>query len=172
MKEVTFKNVKCKTGGLIPRKGDARDSMSFDSMNWKGLREYRRNDSRITLEVLQGESEARVKPRESMDRTSKGRNCSGQLEPKIKDVLRKAKEVADTLKDEVVERKMLRPAVVQRTKDMIDLIRGRLVVAQDGHDKIDEVRKERKAKSTICWTLGYIKMFGKLAYELALPQNM
>ncbi|KAL8146975.1 hypothetical protein AgCh_004625 [Apium graveolens] len=41
MKEVTFKNVKYKTGGLIPRKGDAR--------------EYRRNDSRITLEVLQGE---------------------------------------------------------------------------------------------------------------------
>ena len=25
MKEVTFKNVKCKTGGLIPRKGDARN---------------------------------------------------------------------------------------------------------------------------------------------------
>ncbi|KAL8098761.1 hypothetical protein AgCh_031477 [Apium graveolens] len=49
--------------------------------------------------------------------------------------LGKAKEVADTLKDEVVERKMLGPAVVQRTKDMIDLIRGRLVVAQDGHDK-------------------------------------
>ena len=24
MKEVTFKNVKCKTGGMIPRKGDAR----------------------------------------------------------------------------------------------------------------------------------------------------
>ncbi|KAL8127041.1 hypothetical protein AgCh_014097 [Apium graveolens] len=46
----------------------------------------------------------------------------------------KAKEVADTLKDEVVERKMLGSAVVQRTKDMIDLIRGRLVVAQDGHD--------------------------------------
>ncbi|KAL8099247.1 hypothetical protein AgCh_031782 [Apium graveolens] len=84
----------------------------------------------------------------------------------------KAKEVADTLKDEVVERKMLGPAVVQRTKDMIDLIRGRLVVAQDGHDKIDEVRKERKAKSTICWTLGYIKTFGKLAYDLALTPNM
>ncbi|KAL8113928.1 hypothetical protein AgCh_021004 [Apium graveolens] len=46
----------------------------------------------------------------------------------------KAKEVADTLKDEVVERKMLGSAVVQRTKDMIDLIRERLVVAQDGHD--------------------------------------
>ena len=24
MKEVTFKNVKCKTGGMIPRKGDVR----------------------------------------------------------------------------------------------------------------------------------------------------
>ena len=24
MKEVTFKKVKCKTGGIIPRKGDAR----------------------------------------------------------------------------------------------------------------------------------------------------
>ncbi|KAL8125481.1 hypothetical protein AgCh_012967 [Apium graveolens] len=67
MKEVTFKNVKCKTGGLIPRKGDARgmhkgwhftlnrDSMSFDSMNWKGLRVYPMKDLRITLEVLQGE---------------------------------------------------------------------------------------------------------------------
>ena len=32
-------------------------------------------------------SGARVKPRESMDRTSKGRNCSGKLGPKIKDVL-------------------------------------------------------------------------------------
>ena len=30
---------------------------------------------------------------------------------------------------------MLGPAVVQRTKDMIDLIIGRLVVAQDGHKK-------------------------------------
>ncbi|KAL8124144.1 hypothetical protein AgCh_011959 [Apium graveolens] len=57
----------------------------------------------------------------------------------------KAKEVADTLKDEVVERKMLGPAVVQRTKDMIDLIRGRLVVAQDGHDKyVDLTRKDKE----------------------------
>jgi len=32
-------------------------------------------------------SGARVKPRESMDRTSKGQNCSGQLGPKIKDVI-------------------------------------------------------------------------------------
>ena len=32
-------------------------------------------------------SEARVKPREGMDRTSNGRNCSGQLGLKIKDVL-------------------------------------------------------------------------------------
>ncbi|KAL8155434.1 hypothetical protein AgCh_000719 [Apium graveolens] len=67
MKEVTIKNVKCKTGGLIPRKGDARgmhkgwnftlnrESMSFDSRNWKGLRVYMMKDLRITLEVLQGE---------------------------------------------------------------------------------------------------------------------
>ncbi|KAL8126120.1 hypothetical protein AgCh_013418 [Apium graveolens] len=48
-------------------------------------------------------------------------------------------------KDEVVERKMLGPAVVQRTKDMIDLIRGRLVVAQDGHDKyVDLTRKDKE----------------------------
>ncbi|KAL8088042.1 hypothetical protein AgCh_037980 [Apium graveolens] len=85
--EVTFKNVKCKTGGLIPRKGDAR---------------YERYPNiEMTVEINNK---------------------------------RKAKEVDDTLKDEVVERKMLGPAVVQRTKDMIDLIRGRLVVAQDGHD--------------------------------------
>ena len=32
-------------------------------------------------------SGARVKPRESMDRTSNGRNCSRQLGLKIKDVL-------------------------------------------------------------------------------------
>ncbi|KAL8088233.1 hypothetical protein AgCh_038132 [Apium graveolens] len=68
-----------------------------------------------------------------------------QLGPKIKDVLRKAKEVADTLKDEVVERKMLGPAVVQRTKDIIDLIRGRLVVVQDGHKKyVDLTRKDKE----------------------------
>ena len=32
-------------------------------------------------------SGARVKPRESMDRTSNGRNCSGQLGLKIEDAL-------------------------------------------------------------------------------------
>ncbi|KAL8115511.1 hypothetical protein AgCh_022130 [Apium graveolens] len=44
-------------------------------------------------------------------------------------------EVVPSKMDEVVERKMLGPAVVQRTKDIIDLIRRRLVVAQDGHKK-------------------------------------
>ena len=40
---------------------------------------------------------------------------------------------------------MLRPAVVQRTKDIIDLIRGRLVVAQDGHKKyVDLTRKDKE----------------------------
>ncbi|KAL8125740.1 hypothetical protein AgCh_013127 [Apium graveolens] len=37
--------------------------------------------------------------------------------------------------DEVGERKMLGPEVVQRTKDIVDLIRGRLVVAQDRQKK-------------------------------------
>ncbi|KAL8089091.1 hypothetical protein AgCh_038746 [Apium graveolens] len=48
MKEVTFKNMKCKTGGLIPRKGDARDSMSFDKYELeriKGIQEERFKDN-------------------------------------------------------------------------------------------------------------------------------
>ncbi|KAL8155200.1 hypothetical protein AgCh_000544 [Apium graveolens] len=88
-----------------------RDSMSFDSMNWKGLREYRRNDSRITLEVLQGE-------RTKLSKMEAARE-----------------EVVPSMVDKVVERKMLGPTVVQRTKNIIDLIRGRLGVAQDGHKK-------------------------------------
>ncbi|KAL8132909.1 hypothetical protein AgCh_008403 [Apium graveolens] len=135
MKEVTLKNVKCKTGGLIPRKGDAR---------------YERYP-----------------------------NIEGIQEERFKDNLRGFTR----RKDEVVERKMLGPAVVQRTKDLIDLIRGRLVVAQDGHKKyvdltrkegpsvvigiplegVNEIRKERKAKSTNCWTLGYIKTFWEVS---------
>ena len=40
---------------------------------------------------------------------------------------------------------MLGPAVVQRTKDIIDLIRGRLVVAQDGHTKyVDLTRNDKE----------------------------
>ena len=38
---------------------------------------------------------------------------------------------------------MLGPAVVQRTKDIIDLIRGRLGVAQDGHKKYADLINER-----------------------------
>ncbi|KAL8155756.1 hypothetical protein AgCh_000967 [Apium graveolens] len=133
MKEVTFKNVKCKTGGMIPRKGDARTSMlSLPNQ------ERKVDDHCYLLEAIW------IDLNLNKDAIMK---------------LGKAKEVADTLRDEVVERKMLGPAVVQRTKDMIDLIRGRLVVAQDGHDKKDEVRKEMKAKSTNCWTLGYIKTY-------------
>ena len=45
----------------------------------------------------------------------------------------------------IAERKMLGPAVVQRTKDIIDLIRGRLVVAQGGHKKyVDLTRKDKE----------------------------
>ena len=40
---------------------------------------------------------------------------------------------------------MLGPAVVQRTKDIIDIIRGQPVVAQDGHKKYaDLTRKEKE----------------------------
>ncbi|KAL8120389.1 hypothetical protein AgCh_017538 [Apium graveolens] len=46
--------------------------------------------------------------------------------------------------DEVEKRKMLGPAVVQRTKDIIDLIRGRLVVAQDGHKKYADLTRKDK----------------------------
>ncbi|KAL8088450.1 hypothetical protein AgCh_038293 [Apium graveolens] len=70
------------------------------------------------------------------DASHKGLGCvlmqhsKGIQEERLKDNLRGFIRK----KDEVVERKMLGSAVVQRTKDMIDLIRGRLVVAQDGHD--------------------------------------
>ncbi|KAL8119050.1 hypothetical protein AgCh_016526 [Apium graveolens] len=112
MKEVTFKNVKCKTGGLIPRKGDARYE------RYPNIEERKADDHCYHLEAIW------IDPNLNKDVIMKlGIDYRG-----------KAKEVADTLKDEVVERKMLGPAVVQRTKDMIDLIRGRLVVAQDGHD--------------------------------------
>ncbi|KAL8125983.1 hypothetical protein AgCh_013321 [Apium graveolens] len=114
MKEVTFKNVKCKTGGLIPRKGDAR---------------YERYPNiEMTVEINNK---------------------------------RKAKEVADTLKDEVVERKMLGSAVVQRTKDMIDLIRGRLVVAQDGHDTKGQRVRNRGPSNVIGIPWKGLMRFGK-----------
>ena len=46
---------------------------------------------------------------------------------------------------------MLGPTVVQRTRDIIDLIRGRLVVTQDGHDKyVDLTRKDKE------WEVGYL----------------
>ncbi|KAL8155240.1 hypothetical protein AgCh_000566 [Apium graveolens] len=114
MKEVTFKKVKCKTGGLIPRKGDAR---------------YERYPNiEVTVEINNKSIDYRG-GNDEYDNLSR----KYDLIYSWKDA-GKAKEVADTLKDEVVERKMLGPTVVQRTKDMIDLIRGRLVVAQDGHD--------------------------------------
>ena len=42
----------------------------------------------------------------------------------------------------IVERKMLGPAVVQRTRDIIDLIRGRLVVTQDGHKRYADLTQK------------------------------
>ena len=39
---------------------------------------------------------------------------------------------------------MLGPAVVQRTRDIIDLIRGRLVVTQDGHKRYADLTRKDK----------------------------
>ncbi|KAL8122501.1 hypothetical protein AgCh_019006 [Apium graveolens] len=126
MKEVTFKKVKCKTGGLIPRKGDARngdyvtslegfDTRCMDSV-WLAIKTSgKMNDySRIKLPKIEAAEKGVVKLWWYSE-WEHIRNTKVDV-------------------DEVVERKMLRSAVVQRTKDMIDLIRGRLVVAQDGHD--------------------------------------
>ncbi|KAL8134683.1 hypothetical protein AgCh_009638 [Apium graveolens] len=136
MKEVTFKNVKCKTGGLIPRKGDARTSMlSLPNQERKA------DDHCYLLEAIW------IDLNLNKDAIMK---------------LGKAKEVADTLKDEVVKRKMLGPAVVQRTKDMIDLIRRRLVVAQDGHDKyVDLTRKDKGPSNVIGIPWKRLMRFGK-----------
>ncbi|KAL8132512.1 hypothetical protein AgCh_008123 [Apium graveolens] len=130
-----------------------RDSMSFDSMIGKGLREYRRNDSRITLEVLQGERIRSVLHESGMV----------IMLPPSNDLIRH---------DEVVERKMLGPAVVQRTRDIIDLIRGRLVVARKDIRKLMRFGKKGKLSPPIVGSLDILRSIGKLAYELALPQNM
>ena len=39
---------------------------------------------------------------------------------------------------------MLGPAVVQRTRDIIDLIRRRLVVTQDGHKRYADLTRKDK----------------------------
>ena len=100
--------------------------------------------------------------------------------------------------DEVGERKMLGPEVVQRTKDIVDLIRGRLVAAQDRQKKYADLA--RKGKEYEVGDLVFLKvspwkglmrfgkkgklspryigpfeilrLIGKLAYELALPPNL
>ncbi|KAL8098418.1 hypothetical protein AgCh_031250 [Apium graveolens] len=141
-----------------------RDSMSFDSMKWKGLREYRRNDSRITLEVLQGERKGQrggrhfkdIKiswkvnddSRSVVDHSNVAMILTklSKIEAAEKGVVKlwwysEWKHIRDTKvdEDEVVERKMLGPVVVQKTKDIIDLI------SQDGHKKyVDLTRKDKE----------------------------
>ncbi|KAL8148297.1 hypothetical protein AgCh_005608 [Apium graveolens] len=120
MKEVTFKNVKCKTGGLIPRKGDAM---------------YERYPNiEVTVEINN-----KRKAKEVADTL---KTKLSKIEAAEKGVVKlwwysEWKHIGDTKvdEDEVIERKMLGPAVVQRTRDIIDLIRGRLVVTQDGHKR-------------------------------------
>ncbi|KAL8103809.1 hypothetical protein AgCh_028130 [Apium graveolens] len=134
MKEVTFKKVKCKTGGLIPRKGDARYE------RYPNIEERQADNRCYLLEAIWIDLNLNKDAIMKLGIDYRGGNDEYDNLSRIYDLIYswkdagKAKEVADTLKDEVVERKILGPAVVQRTKDMIDLIRGRLVVAQDGHD--------------------------------------
>ncbi|KAL8098809.1 hypothetical protein AgCh_031510 [Apium graveolens] len=100
--------------------------------------------------------------------------------------------------DEVGERKMLGPEVVQRTKDIVDLIRGRLVAAQDRQKKYaDLARKDKeyevgdlvllkvspwkglmrfgkkgKLSPRCIGPFEIQRRIGKLAYDLALPPNL
>ncbi|KAL8156595.1 hypothetical protein AgCh_001621 [Apium graveolens] len=136
MKEVTFNNVKCKIGGSIPRKGDARTSMlSLPNQERKA------DDHCYLLEAIWIDLNLNKDAIMKLGIDYRGGNDEYDNLSRKYDLIYswkdagKAKEVADTLKDEVVERKMLGPAVVQRTRDIIDLIRGRLVVTQDGHKR-------------------------------------
>ncbi|KAL8147818.1 hypothetical protein AgCh_005218 [Apium graveolens] len=100
--------------------------------------------------------------------------------------------------DEVGERKMLGHEVVQRTKDIVDLIRGWLVAAQDllkkyanlaRKDKEYEVgdlvllkvspwkglmrfKKKGKLNPRYIGPFEILRHIGKLDYELALPPNL
>ena len=93
---------------------------------------------------------------------------------------------------------MLGPEVVQRTKDIVDLIRGRLVAAQDRQKKYaDLARKDKeyevgdlvllkvspwkglmrfgkkgKLSPRYIGPFEILRRIGKLAYELALPPNL
>ncbi|KAL8115053.1 hypothetical protein AgCh_021762 [Apium graveolens] len=166
MKEVTFKKVKCKTGGMIPRKGDARYERypNIENIHVIITKSGRKADDHcylfeaiwIDLNLNKDAIMKLGKAKEVADTLKKidipsddcaipNRNSSwtklSKIEAAEKGVVKlwwyaEWKHIRDTKvdEDEVVERKMLGSAVVQRTKDMIDLIRGRLVVAQDGHD--------------------------------------
>ncbi|KAL8125110.1 hypothetical protein AgCh_012692 [Apium graveolens] len=162
MKEVTFNNVKCKTSGSIPRKGDARTSMlSLPNQERKAddhcyLLEAIWIDLNLNKDAIMKLGKAKevadtlkfvlfssfhFMKVEKNNPSRKGRTKLSKIEAAEKGVVKlwwyaEWKHIRNTKVDvdEVVERKMLGSAVVQRTKDMIDLIRGRLVVAKDGHD--------------------------------------
>ena len=93
---------------------------------------------------------------------------------------------------------MLGPEVVQKTKDIIDLIRGRLIAAQDRQKRYaDLARKDKeyevgdlvflkvspwkglmrfgkkgKLSPRYIGPFEILRRIGKLAYELALPPNL
>ena len=100
--------------------------------------------------------------------------------------------------EDVRERKILEPELVQYTRETIELIRKRLVASQDKQKKyIDQTRKDRgyevgdfiflkvspwegvmrfgkkgKLSPRFIGSFDILKRVGKLAYELALPLNL
>ncbi|KAL8135394.1 hypothetical protein AgCh_010149 [Apium graveolens] len=130
---------------------EGREPMTGEEINTKkddkGItREYRMKNLRITLEVLQGKRKGQRGGRHSkcMDSVWLAikipRKTNDDCRIKLSKMEAAKDEVVPSMVDEVAERKMLGLAVVQRTRDIIDLIRRRLVVAQDGHEKHERTR--------------------------------
>ncbi|KAL8126500.1 hypothetical protein AgCh_013692 [Apium graveolens] len=87
-------------------------------------------------------------------------------------------ELVPSMVDEVIERKMLGPEVVQWTKDIVDIIR-RWMTTTPGW--IKEVfpgkgwmrfQKKGNLSLRIVGPFEVLRRIGKLAYELSLPPNM
>ncbi|KAL8119914.1 hypothetical protein AgCh_017147 [Apium graveolens] len=108
------------TGGKINTEKDDKGIMRYSYRVWVP------NVQKLKNEILDESHSSRIRrlPYEALY----GRRCRSPL-----------------YWDEVRERKMLGPEVVQRTKDIVDLIRGRLVAAQDRQKKYaDLARKDKK----------------------------
>ncbi|WOH00506.1 hypothetical protein DCAR_0519871 [Daucus carota subsp. sativus] len=72
--------------------------------------------------------------------------------------------------DEVGERKVIGPELIQQTKEAVDVIRSRLIAAQDRQRKYAD--PHRKDVEFEVGEAVLLKVIGKVAYELALPPQM